>query len=402
MSEASRWDGLIVVCAGTRWSGIRMSEHHIADRLTAWAPVLYVDPPTSILKAYRNPALETFPQLRDVRPGLARLTPVVLPASRRPGVVRVTEELTRLQIRLAIRKLGGRASVRILASDLPVYERRGNERRVLFATDDFSAGSNLGGGVGSDQILRHETRLALESDLVIAISEPIAEKWRAAGCTVMVVPNGCDAERFAQTDAAPWPDDVHLRPPIAGFTGQINERLDLPLLEAVAARGHSLLLVGPVVGQFDVHRLAPLLSRPNVQWVGAKPFEAMPSYLRVMHVGLTPYSNTPFNRASFPLKTIEYLAAGRAVVSVDLPAARWLNTEHLTLTNGTATFVEAVEARFREPLGDAVVTARRRFAAGHSWSVRARQFAEAIGISVPTISTGRESVDVKVDVRDDR
>lgn len=362
-----------------------MPERHIADRLTEWARVLYVDPPASLLTVLREP-LFGGPRLRVIRPGLMRLTPLVLPGLTRPGMVRITEALMRLYIRWAISRVGGPAGVRVIASDLPVYERARGERRVLFATDDFAAGAELM-GLPREQIRRHEARLARQADLVIAISEPIAEKWRAMGCNVVLVPNGCDAERFADTDNAPWPEDVRLPKPIAGFSGQINERLDIALLEAIAARGQSVLLVGPVARTFDSHRLDSLLNRPNVQWVGPKPFEAMPSYLRTMHVGLTPYADTPFNRASFPLKTIEYLAAGRSAVSTDLPAARWLGTNHVTLASGPRAFADAVEARLKEPLTHAVVAERRAFAAGHSWSARARQFADAIGVGDP-VSVG--------------
>jgi teichuronic acid biosynthesis glycosyltransferase TuaH len=372
------WDGLVVVCAGTQWEGIHSSEHHIAERLTEWAPVLYVNPPTSLVKVRRD-GLNLRAGLRMLRPRLALLSPLVLPGLSRPGMVHITKWLVRFYIRWAVKRLGARVVVRVLASDLPVYERESSERRVLFATDDFASGAELM-GLPVRQILRHEAQLAQDSDLVIAISEPIAEKWRALGCTVLLIPNGCDSERFAGTDDASWPEDVHLPKPIAGLAGQINDRLDFSLIEVIAARGHSVLLVGPIVGTFGMHRLDSLLSRPNVQWVGPKPFEAMPSYLRAMHVGMTPYRDTPFNRASFPLKTIEYLAAGRAAVCTDLPSTRWLCTHHVSSTVGALSFAEAVEARLKEPLSDAVVAERRAFAAGHSWSARARQFADAIGL----------------------
>lgn len=356
-----------------------MSERHIAVRLAERTPVLYVNPPTSGLAAIRGP--EKFnPGLRIIRPGLALLTPIVLPGSRRPVIVRLTEMLTRIQIRAALRRLGGRAAVRVLASDLPVYDMRSTERRVFFATDDMVAGAELM-GLHLNQIKAHEVRLARESDLVVAISEPIAAKWRALGCDVAFVPNGCDAERFAETDRAPWPADVHLDGPIAGFVGQINERLDLGLLEMVAARERSVLLVGPIARKYDRRRLDVLLERQNVQWVGPKPFDAMPSYLRTMHLGLTPYADTVFNRASLPLKTIEYLAAGRAAVCTDLPAAHWLHTSHVTLARGSLDFADAVEARLEEPLTDTVVAERQEFARGHSWSKRGREFAVAIGLT---------------------
>ena len=109
-------------------------------------------------------------------------------------------------------------------------------------------------------------------------------------------------------------------------------------LEAVAQSGHSLLLVGPRQTTFELERINALLSLPNVQWVGPKPFESLPSYLRITTVGLTPYADSDFNRASFPLKTLEYLAAGKPVVSTDLPAARWLATDLVTIAKSPADF----------------------------------------------------------------
>ena len=65
-------------------------------------------------------------------------------------------------------------------------------------------------------------------------------------------------------------------------------------------RQGSLLLVGPRQATFEIAKLDRLLASPNVQWVGAKNFQELPSYLRVIDVGLTPYSQSDFNRASFP------------------------------------------------------------------------------------------------------
>ena len=76
-----------------------------------------------------------------------------------------------------------------------------------------------------------------------------------------------------------------------------------------------MLFVGPRHFTFEMERIERLLEQPNVQWVGPKPFESLPTYLRAIDVGVTPYTDTAFNRGSFPLKTLEYLAAGRGVVA---------------------------------------------------------------------------------------
>jgi teichuronic acid biosynthesis glycosyltransferase TuaH len=360
-----------------------MPEHHIARHLAARHPVLVVDPPVSLAAALRNPQVRASlrsPRLRLVQRNLARLIPVVQPGMRRSGLTFVTERLTRFHIRRALSALRARPSVRILASDLVLFEPRLAEYRVLYATDDFEAGAQLF-GVSRRGIARNEARLQRWAQKVIAVSPLLADHWRARGCDVAMIPNGCDAERFTATDEAPDPSDVRLPRPIAGFTGQINDRIDLSLVEAVADTGHSLLFVGPISRVSDRGRLERLFGRPNVQWVGGKPYDQMTSYLKMIDVGLTPYANTPFNQASMPLKTIEYLAAGRAVVASDLAGARFLATDLVTLASSPAEFAEATRRLLKEPARSALIAARRTFAAKHSWSIRAGEFAAAIGLS---------------------
>ena len=112
-----------------------------------------------------------------------------------------------------------------------------------------------------------------------------------------------------------------------GLVGQLTERIDVRLLEAVADAGFSLLLVGPYDPRWEPERFAALIARPNVRYTGRVPASEVPSYLAAMDVGLTPYADTPFNQASFPLKTLEYFGAGLPVVSTDLPGSRWLRDD---------------------------------------------------------------------------
>ena len=139
----------------------------------------------------------------------------------------------------------------------------------------------------------------------------------------------------------------------------------------------SLLLVGPKDPAFQPGRFEALRRRPNVSWVGLKPFEALPNYLRVMDVGLVPYLDSRFNRGSFPLKTLEYLAAGRAVVATDLPAIRWLATDLVCIAE-PASFADQVDRMLALPRTAALLARRQQFAARHSWARRAADIHEAI------------------------
>ena len=319
------------------------------------------------------------PRLRLIAPGFARLTPVVPPGLGKPGMRAVTERVLRARMRWAARALGGDVHALVVASQFPVFGTCGERRRLFYATDDFVAGAELM-GVPTSWLRRCEQRLLRDADTVVTISPALTEAWKARGLDPVLVANGVDHTLFRDVDAAPPPADVQLPRPIVGFVGHLSERIDLRLLEAIAERGTSLLLVGPRQITFEMSRIDALLARPNVQWVGPKPFTALPSYLSVIDVGVTPYGDSAFNRASFPLKTLEYLAAGRAAVATDLPSVRWLGTDLVTTASSPREFADAVEQALRTPRTPELVARRQAVAAQHSWDRRTAEIARLLGL----------------------
>jgi teichuronic acid biosynthesis glycosyltransferase TuaH len=101
--------------------------------------------------------------------------------------------------------------------------------------------------------------------------------------------------------------------------------------------------------------------------------------LAAVRVGLTPYVNTPFNQASFPLKTLDYLAAGLPVVSTDLDASRWLATEHIRIAEGPQSFAHLVVDSILLPPSPMDVEARQMLASEHGWPKRAAQMIRLAG-----------------------
>jgi glycosyltransferase involved in cell wall biosynthesis len=380
-TDPRSWDNLMVLCAANSYDSVKVADQHIAEQLSRLTPVLYVDPPLSRLTPAKNPELARAlegPRLRLLAPGLARLTPVVLPFPSRPGIVTLTTALTARHIRRATSMLGGQ--VRALISAWPLYPLFGScsERvSVYWAQDDFVGGAALM-GMNAKQLDARERRVAAAADLIIAANPVVAETWRGRGHAPVVIPYGADVAAYREVDQESLPSDVSLSGPVVGVVGQINDRTDLSLLEAVADRGLSLLLVGPANPAFEPGRFGALKQRANVCWVGAKPFEALPGYFRSMDVGLVPYRDSPFNRGSFPLKTLEYLAAGRAVVATDLPAIRWLNTDLISVATEPTAFADLVARLAGETRTKALIARRQAFAAEHSWGRRAKDIAEAI------------------------
>jgi teichuronic acid biosynthesis glycosyltransferase TuaH len=376
--RSSKWDGLIVLCAVNNYDGTRMADWHVAQCLSRLAPVLFVDPPMSPVGLLRRNIPIPRTPLRLEQPALARLTPVVGPFPTRRAATALTAGLAKAYLRRAVARLGGRT--RAVISSWPqhaVFGACSEQVRVYWARDDFVGGAGLL-GLDSDLVAECERHIAATADVVVAATPAVASTWRERGLRPVLVPYGTDVAAYRDVERAPLPRDVHLPGPVAGFVGRLNQRTDLRLLEMIAARGRSLLLVGPHDRDFARRRFDALRLRPNVHWAGPKPFDALPGYLRLIDVGLVPYQDSAFNRGSFPLKTLEYLAAGRAVVATDLPAARWLGTDLVTVTTSPEAFVDQVDRLLTQPRTDAMIASRQAFAAGHSWALRAAQIYQTI------------------------
>jgi teichuronic acid biosynthesis glycosyltransferase TuaH len=370
------WDDMIVLCAGVRWDDVKMADRHMAECLAALGPVLYVDPPVSHLTRLKSPAVAASmkrPRLRVLGPGLARLTPVVPPKPTHPAIVPVATRVARHQLRRAVRRLGG--SVLAVISTwlfLDAYGACGEQRRVYWWTDDPVGAATLWGHT-AERMAAADERLARASDLIVAVSEDATRRLRERGLPAAYLPNGCDAALFAGVDDVIAASDVTLDGPIAAFVGHLNSRTDLALLEGVADSSVGLLLIGPKDPSFEPDRFARLIARGNVAHLGPRPFEELPAYLKLVDVGLVPYGPTEFNRWSFPMKTLEYLAAGRPVVATSLPAIRWLNTDLVTLADTPGEFAASVSRQAPLARQPELVARRRAFAGTHSWAHRADQ-----------------------------
>lgn len=156
------------------------------------------------------------------------------------------------------------------------------------------------------------------ADIVFTGGHSLYEAKRHLHANIHPFPSGVDAAHFAQarTPGVDPADQRALPHPRLGYYGVIDERMDLELLEALAdARPDwSIVMIGPVV-KIDP---ADLPTRPNLHFLGNKPYGDLPDYLRGWNVALMPFAINDATRFISPTKTPEYLAAGRPVVSTPI------------------------------------------------------------------------------------
>jgi UDP-galactopyranose mutase len=214
----------------------------------------------------------------------------------------------------------------------------------------------------------HEAGLFSRADLVFTGGQSLYEAKRNQHKNVYAFPSSIDASHFAQarsTTDEPL-DQSEIPRPRLGFFGVIDERMDIELLDAIAAKRPDwhLVMVGPVV-KIDP---ADLPRRDNIHYLGGKSYVELPAYLGGWDVALLPFARNESTRFISPTKTPEYLAAGCAVVSTSIrDVVRPYGDEGLVhIADTPAEFIAAVEAALEE---DAAARMREvdAFLANTSW-----------------------------------
>ncbi len=144
-----------------------------------------------------------------------------------------------------------------------------------------------------------------------SLQRTVLGRARRAAC----YPSGVDVEHFARArSSAPH---AALAPyagrPVFGYIGVIDERVDLALVDALAAAypEATLAMVGPVVKIPE----SALPRRPNIAYLGKRGYDELPALLAGFDVALMPFALNEHTANISPTKTLEYLAAGRPVVS---------------------------------------------------------------------------------------
>jgi len=167
-------------------------------------------------------------------------------------------------------------------------------------------------------LLQNEQRLFDKADLVFTGGSSLFEAKRGKHPHVYLFPSSVDAAHFAQAlTLTDEPDDQRSLPrPRIGYVGVIDERMDLGLLEYLAAQRPEwqIVLIGPVV-KIDPQTLP---RQNNIHYLGMKSYDQLPAYLSGWNVALLPFAQNDATRFISPTKTPEYLAAGLPVVSTPI------------------------------------------------------------------------------------
>jgi glycosyltransferase involved in cell wall biosynthesis len=168
--------------------------------------------------------------------------------------------------------------------------------------------------------LRHADAVTVVST---SLKDHLVVEYGIPGEKITIAPNGADLELFHP--AVQPANDVAPRGsgPVVGFVGSFRKWHGTDLLagmirEVGAARPHVRFLLVGDGPEADALRAATDGLRERVVFTGRVPHERVPALVAALDIGVMPHSNF----YGSPLKVIEWMAAGRAIVAPDLPPLR--------------------------------------------------------------------------------
>ena len=332
--------GPILWFPGVGWDTLAGTDRQLATAVARHAQIVWVDTPHSILR--RRDRLP--PAVSEPIPNIVRLRAPTIAGVQRPLLRDLANRRRASVAGRYLEQNGLRPSAVIASTTAPMlhYVRDLGGRSAFYATDDSVEGAPLW-GVSKRYLAAAREKNLRAADVVLAVTPELARHLQRTPETPHWLPNGADVSRLAAVEATA-PADIPLERPVAGVVGQFNSRTDLGLLEAVRAAGTSLLLVGPrwFINSSDDRAFDRLVGSPGVHWVDGIPRDQLAPYLAALDVGLTPYVDSMFNARSYPLKTLEYLAAGIPVVTSDVAPLNGLDRAFVSAETGPHQFCARV------------------------------------------------------------
>jgi glycosyltransferase involved in cell wall biosynthesis len=106
--------------------------------------------------------------------------------------------------------------------------------------------------------------------------------------------------------------------------------------------------------------------QPNIHWLGQQQYADLPAIVKGFDVCLMPFALNEATQYINPTKTLEYMAAGKPVVSTAVADVVRNFTPIVQVARSQDEFLDAVERAWREP-DTALIAQGIERAAGASW-----------------------------------
>lgn len=342
------------------------------------SPSVNSDNKKSMRKKIVNKLKTHLKLFKKIDKGLYVFIPFYVPAFT-PGWDKFNAALMKLQLRLVSALLGIRYKDAILwisgSFTLSPLLKKRFRTRVYQAADlisDFRTGNKslLAG------LKQKEYYLSNNVDHLFASSPNIQKKLQElSGRTVHLLTHGVDYDHFTrETPVNQQMQEIRAKGlPVAGYFGTLSDANDKEVFRKLAENGYSVVIIGKVLGDYSM--LEPL---GNIYFTGPVSFAELPSYARAFDVCLLNWIMADWIRNSFPVKTLEYLAMGKPVISCRIPVVEQMFGNLVYFADTPGEFLAQANKALSSNSPE-LADARVRAASEHTWESKFEYISRIIG-----------------------
>ena len=331
----------LIVHSHLRWDFVWQRPQQILSRFGCTHPVLFVEEPIHVDDADRGSLVVT-----PVGPGVHRVVPHLparLSSSYDEGATVVRSLIQRL-----ISDRGALAGTFVRAvqwfyTPMPARVMLGafNERGVVYDCMDELTQFRF----APPELAEREEFLLSRANIVFTGGRQLFESKARRHHNVHFFGCGVDARHFSRARRSDTPvaeELLGLPRPVLGYFGVVDERLDYRLIAmlAEAFASGSVVFVGPTA-KVDP---AELPQRSNIAWLGQQPYDRLPEFVKGFDVCLMPFALNEATQYINPTKTLEYMAAGKPIVSTAVPDVVRNFVPIVRVARGVTDFVNEVAA----------------------------------------------------------
>ena len=350
---ADTLDVSYIVHSHLRWDFVWQRPQQILSRIAQRGHVLFVEEPV-YLDDIPAPRLDVSLPL----PRVHRAVPLL------PGTLRGEYDASIAVIRDLVRKqvaadgpLGGafHRPVQWFYTPMPAPAMIGafDERAVVYDCMDELSKFRF----APTELVDRERYLVANADVVFTGGYKLWQAKSRHHANVHFFGCGVDVDHFARArseELALAPELEKIERKVMGYFGVIDERIDYELLAKLAHENSDaeLVMVGPVV-KVDPNELP---QGPNIHWLGQRHYADLPSYVKGFDVCLMPFALNEATEYINPTKTLEYMAAGKPIVSTAVSDVVHNFTPVVTVADNADDFVTATAAALENP--DSAIIAR--------------------------------------------
>jgi len=310
--------------------------------------------------------------LRRTDGGMYVFTPVSLPFFGRPIAGPIMIFFLLLQIKFVMKILSLKNPVFYVACPTAweVVKKLDYRHLVYQRTDIYEEMP----GANKSYIVSLDNTLTRKADLVLFVNTALWQKGKEKNINSILLGHGVDFKQFANAEQTEYvPEDISKIPkPIIGFFGDITEDVcDFSLIEHIAKTlpDMAIVLVGPISADVSL-----LNKYENIFFLGQKVHNQIPHYGKMFDVAIMPWKQNKWIEFCNPVKTKEYLALGKPVVSIDYPELKPYADIVYSASNYDE-FVNMIQKALSES-GSGLKEKRRQRVQNETWDNKVKQIVD--------------------------